>query len=522
MINAVGMSHSAYPDRGLQFLSAFIQFSAVTVVAVLLALRLNGTGNPLTRQWWARMSWARLCIFLILADSYLFVFSASLLLFGIGMQFNHIACATGICLCVTFYTSSKVLTYLFLSEKVYIVWAPPGTRRSRCPVYLLCIGTIFLYLGIILAMYFGRIAEFRGGDGHCEIGLKPTASLPLLSYDLYINVLLTSLFLYPIARPGRLKLANANLRRVATRTLIAALASLTTSTINIGVLTILHGRELGWLCLGSCGSDVVFNAVALFWVTSRGSVSGTGVTVNEAATTMNDRTQAGKMEVSCQHCGLAPPGLVASPSTLAVPVPSPNPNAWKRASRMPIQVGNAYLGDYPTSRPSSSGTGASTPKMPVQGLPKPKFGLRPFHLLRGLSMGSGSGSGGGGLPRSLSRSRSGSTAKHMQRWSGGGHGGDVQIRVTTTSMSETSPSFVGRASVARESVGAGARTVTAPAGVPVSGVDEVIREVGTGRGPGRVRDSEVSGLTVESGGTKVGEDEDEDEFVDKVKGDEMV
>ncbi|KAF7300302.1 hypothetical protein HMN09_00913400 [Mycena chlorophos] len=515
MMVALGMSHSAYPDRGLQFLSAFIQFSAVTIVAVLLALRLNGTGNPLTRQWWARTSWARLCIFFILADSYLFVFSASLLLFGIGMQFNHIACAAGIYLCVTFYTSSKVLTYLFLSEKVYIVWASPGTRRSRCPVYLLCIGTIFLYLGIILAMYFGRIAEFRGGDGHCEIGLKPTASLPLLSYDLYINVLLTSLFLYPIARPGRLKLANSNLRRVATRTLIAALASLTTSTINIGVLTALHGRELGWLCLGSCGSDVVFNAVALFWVTSRGSVSGTGMTVNAAATTMNDRTQGGggKLEISCQ-CASTPPGLPVSPAGLAVP--SPNPNACKHASTMP--VGNAYLSGYPGSRPSSSGTGASTPTTPMPS--KPKLGLRPFHLLRGFSV--GSGSGGGGLPRSLSRSRSGSTAKHMQRRSGGGGGGDMQIRVTTTSMSETSPSFVGRASasVARESVGAGAGARMASAvGVPVSGVDEVIRE-GTGRGRG-VRDSEASGMTGISGGTKVGEEEDGEDG-EKVKGDEMV
>jgi len=34
----------------------------------------------------------------------------------------------------------------------------------------------------------------------------------------------------------------------------------------MAVLTILHGRELGWVCLGSCSADVIINALALFWV----------------------------------------------------------------------------------------------------------------------------------------------------------------------------------------------------------------------------------------------------------------
>jgi hypothetical protein len=38
--------------------------------------------------------------------------------------------------------------------------------------------------------------------------------------------------------------------------LSAAAVSVTTSTANVLVLTLLHGRELGWVCLGSCGADV--------------------------------------------------------------------------------------------------------------------------------------------------------------------------------------------------------------------------------------------------------------------------
>ena len=51
------------------------------------------------------------------------------------------------------------------------------------------------------------------------------------------------------------------------RTFWAALVALVTSVINIAVLTILNGQELGWVCLGSCTADVTINALALFFVT---------------------------------------------------------------------------------------------------------------------------------------------------------------------------------------------------------------------------------------------------------------
>ncbi|KAG9089038.1 hypothetical protein FS749_001669 [Ceratobasidium sp. UAMH 11750] len=33
----------------------------------------------------------------------------------------------------------------------------------------------------------------------------------------------------------------------------------------------MHGRQLGWVCLASCGTDVPVNAIVLFWVTSSAS-----------------------------------------------------------------------------------------------------------------------------------------------------------------------------------------------------------------------------------------------------------
>ncbi|KAJ7242149.1 hypothetical protein B0H12DRAFT_1074338 [Mycena haematopus] len=62
---------------------------------------------------------------------------------------------------------------------------------------------------------------------------------------------------------------------------------LTRSQVNIGLLTILHGHEFGWFCLASCGIDVVFNAAALFWVTSRSTLNNTTSSAIEHETTLH-------------------------------------------------------------------------------------------------------------------------------------------------------------------------------------------------------------------------------------------
>jgi hypothetical protein len=153
------------------------------------------------------------------------------------------------------------------AEKVYIVWENGVRRRLRSPVYLVCMGTVLLYVAVILAMFFGkgavlfqscirshfvisgRIAEFRSGDGACKkfraavsfahssyrrhrskaYSLPPTSGVRPVRHPFillmgpnqinlrYINVLLTSLFLWPLLR---LKNVNPRLRRVATRTLV--------------------------------------------------------------------------------------------------------------------------------------------------------------------------------------------------------------------------------------------------------------------------------------------------------------
>jgi hypothetical protein len=87
-----------------------------------------------------------------------------------------------------------------------------------------------------------------------------------LHITLALFVVIRSLFLHPLYRYSyRL---TARLKRLARRTLVAAAVALITSAVNMVVLTVMHGQQLGWVCLGSCGTDVIINALALYFVTS--------------------------------------------------------------------------------------------------------------------------------------------------------------------------------------------------------------------------------------------------------------
>ena len=79
--------------------------------------------------------------------------------------------------------------------------------------------------------------------------------------DLIVNVVLTLSFIIPIAK-SRFPKA----RKLAQRSAAAAMISLATSFVNIIVLSIMHGKQLSFVCLGACGLDVTINAAMLFVV----------------------------------------------------------------------------------------------------------------------------------------------------------------------------------------------------------------------------------------------------------------
>ncbi|KAL5501568.1 hypothetical protein ACEPAH_8828 [Sanghuangporus vaninii] len=256
-----------FPTHAHQILSNCTHIFGVSVLAFCFARR---TENDRFNSWlwWSNLTWARLLIILIFLDSWIFLAFSGILVNGVGLSYSTPVCSLGIFGCIFFYATSKALTYLFLVERVWVVCsAGKSVTRMESRIYRGCALVVFGYTAIITDMIIGRYAQIRD-DGVCIIGLHSFATIPLLTYDLFINIFLTSMFLWFLYREQSI---SERLRRLARRTAFAAAIALTISCVNILILASLKGKQLGWVCLSSCAADVTVNALVLFWVTGGAS-----------------------------------------------------------------------------------------------------------------------------------------------------------------------------------------------------------------------------------------------------------
>jgi hypothetical protein len=115
---------------------------------------------------------------------------------------------------------------------VYIVWSGGNhTPRFSTHAYRICAVVLVGYVTVVVLMIVGQMSSLRA-DGLCIIGLKKIAyvipsrktafayavysTISMISYDLFLNVFLTGMFLWPLWRS---KVMSHKLRNVATRTL---------------------------------------------------------------------------------------------------------------------------------------------------------------------------------------------------------------------------------------------------------------------------------------------------------------
>lgn len=247
-------------EEALRCLSVTLGLVGTTVLGYCFAGRSYNV--RFTISGLRRISMTKCLLLLLFLDSWLFVFIAAVLVNGIGLSLNASACTMGIVLCIVFYCASKLFIYLFLLEKIYVVWPHKSSRFSSRAYRVGLTGVVALVI-IFVSMITGRIAFIRE-DGQCVIGLHRLASITSLLMDLFANILLTSMFLWPLWRSN---LLSPNIKRVATRTLVSSMVSLTFSVANMAVLIALKGHELAFICLAFCSTDVVVNAVSLYWLT---------------------------------------------------------------------------------------------------------------------------------------------------------------------------------------------------------------------------------------------------------------
>jgi hypothetical protein len=126
------------------------------------------------------------------------------------------------------------------------------------------------------------VAYFKE-DGTCVIGIERKSVMPLIIIDAVLNFYLTLLFIIPLRKLYSYKNSpNSILRTVTLRSFIGSLATLTSSVVNLTVLTVLKG-EAAWICLMCCNADVLFSVLVLHWVTSKDKASTTSTTDQYAA-----------------------------------------------------------------------------------------------------------------------------------------------------------------------------------------------------------------------------------------------
>ena len=103
--------------------------------------------------------------------------------------------------------------------------------------------------------------------------------------------------------------ANPKLNRMAFRSLVGSLATLTTSVANLTVLMVLRG-EPGWICLMCCNADILFCVLVLHWVTSKDKPSSY-VSTHASRAGTPDASQ-GKRRASQRHIMVAAPEKLSS------------------------------------------------------------------------------------------------------------------------------------------------------------------------------------------------------------------
>ncbi|KAG0250877.1 hypothetical protein BG011_008004 [Mortierella polycephala] len=245
-------------------ISLLVSLLAISLMSVLFGRKTSGTNM-------ANINYARGLVISLYVISWSFTTMAAVLTStNVG---NIVSCTLSIFVCLSLYAASKIIIYMFLIEKVYVVSSVTTTRKDTM-LYRINILLLTPYTIILVLMVLNRVAVLDEND-QCFIGLRPLASITLILYDIFISSWLTILFIRPLMSTTSVLQgpSKGKLRQVARRTLIGSVIAMILSSSNVFTLVYYRGYEDSVLCLLSCTLDVTLNACTVHWVTSRARVA---------------------------------------------------------------------------------------------------------------------------------------------------------------------------------------------------------------------------------------------------------
>ena len=169
--------------------------------------------------------------------------------------------------------------YLFLAERLHLIHTVRKRRQDY--LHIFNVTTILVGFGVIAILTFiFPVAAIGDNDGLCRIGIRRGVTIPLLVFDLSINIWLTCCFV-SFVRPFMDKLpwaksspqqdtpdkpqfrnaqssneiADAIFAKLARNSLLGCLLVLSTTVANLTLVLVYHGHEQGWVCFLACSID---------------------------------------------------------------------------------------------------------------------------------------------------------------------------------------------------------------------------------------------------------------------------
>ena len=138
---------------------------------------------------------------------------------------------------------------------------------------------VIVGFGIVAVLSFLWSAHsYDVESGICYIGLPPRLALSLLSYDIFVHIFLTAVFLYYV-RPylsgsfrelfvsikndqqqepnghDRVALPQSHLKKVMRKSFFGCILITFSTIVNLSVLVAMEGHQQAWMCLTFCTLD---------------------------------------------------------------------------------------------------------------------------------------------------------------------------------------------------------------------------------------------------------------------------
>ncbi|KAF3190674.1 hypothetical protein TWF788_008195 [Orbilia oligospora] len=308
----------------------------ITITALSVCL----TQRVMIITSWRKLTAVRWYLLIIYLDSLLFIFSAGFISLGFGVNKSLSYCEVANIMCIVFYITTKLI-YLLLVEKARLVkgaWLP----RCKDKLYLFnSLGMLILYAVVFFLTLAYRFSYLE--NGVCRIGAEAFALIPLVTFDVVVNVYLTTLFLIPVIKISREKALQSHqaLRTMAFKTFCGSCATLISSVANLMVLILLKG-EPGWICLLLCNGDILFSALVLHAITNKDH-QGTRATNGYGSgnnSVMENATEPGTRMSSTAKPYRQQSSVVATNTTLIALQPSTTyaTDTFRPLPRIPVRL----------------------------------------------------------------------------------------------------------------------------------------------------------------------------------------